>query len=118
MLPQKNLIKGAIRRLFSRSPAIIEARRKAIHPTKKGPRGGKQYKCKQCKQCFALKYVQVDHIKPVIPLNKTIADLDYNTLVKRIFCKPSNLQVLCKECHKKKTARERKQRKRLRKIDK
>jgi 5-methylcytosine-specific restriction endonuclease McrA len=112
-IPNKNLIKGALRRLFTRSPVVREVREEAVHKTKKGVRGGKQYVCKKCKKTFALKDVQVDHIKPVIPLNKTIDDLDYNTLVKRIFTTKRNLQVLCKSCHKIKTAHERKERKRL-----
>ena len=84
---------------------------KAVHKTKKGPRGGKQYKCKKCKKAFANKDVQVDHIKPVVPTNTTLQDMDYNKIVSRIFCPPKNLQVLCKTCHKAKTKEERAERK-------
>jgi len=110
-IPNKNLIKGAIRRLFARSPQKYECLNKAIHPTIKGPRGGKQYICSTCKKTFSANKVQVDHIDPVIPVNKTINDLDYNMIVARIFCNIKNLQVICTECHKIKTKEERKQRK-------
>jgi len=112
-IPNKNLIKGAIRRLFSRSPVIKEVRAKALHPTKKGVRGGKQYICSECKKTFGMGDINVDHIEPVIPLDKTINDMDYNEIVERIFCDISNLQVMCKPCHKDKTKQERKEKKRI-----
>ena len=96
---------------MARTPLVREVREKAVHPSKKGPRGGKQYICNGCKKTFPGNAVNVDHIVPVIPLKKTIHDIDYNTLVKRLFCKKSNLQVLCKECHTKKTKEEREERK-------
>ena len=107
-VPKKNLIKGAIRRLFSRSPLCREILASAVHKTKKGPRGGKQYVCACCKAAFPATQVQVDHIVPVMRHDETIQDLDYNTVVMRIFCDEENLQVLCKECHRHKTTRERK----------
>jgi len=109
--PNPQLIKGALRRLMARSPIVREVREKAVHPTKKGPRGGKQYKCSVCKKAFAGNKIQVDHKVPVIPLNKNIGDLSYDELVKRIFCKKSNLQVLCLDCHKEKSKEERAKRK-------
>ncbi|RLG16538.1 hypothetical protein DRN69_00600 [Candidatus Pacearchaeota archaeon] len=113
---QKTQIKGALRRLFSRSPVKNEVLNEAVHPTKKGIRGGKQYICNICKNTFPLKDVQVDHKKPVIKASENINDIDYNTLVDRIFCKKSNLQVICKICHKKKSAKERRKRLKKRKI--
>ena len=107
-VPKKNLIKGAIRRLFSRSSLCREILEGAVHKTARGPRGGKQYICAKCKKWFANKEVQVDHIEPVMRYDETIQDLDYNTVVMRIFCDEDNLQVLCKPCHKIKTALERK----------
>jgi len=108
-IPEKNIVKGAIRRIFTRSPLAIEARALALHPKKKGPRGGKVYICKKCKKVYPAKDVQVDHIWPVIRHNETIQDLDYNTIIERIFCPKDNLQVLCTTCHKAKTKKERKQ---------
>lgn len=95
---------------MSRSPILYKVKEKAVHKTKKGPRGGKVYICKKCKATFPGKDVQVDHIKVVVPLNKTIHDMSYDEIVKRMFCPISNLQVLCKSCHSKKTTHERKER--------
>lgn len=115
MIPEKNAIKGALRRLFTRSTICKEVRESAIHPTRKGPRGGKMYICKKCGGVYPAKSIQVDHIRPVIKPKETIHDLDYNTLVKRIFCSKRNLQVLCKDCHKTKTTKERKEKAKWRK---
>ncbi len=111
LYPNPNSIKGALRRLFSRSPIVFEVREKAVHPTKKGVRGGKQYICSVCKNTFPGKEIQVHHKIPVIPLNKTIHDISYDTLVKRLFCKKSNLVAVCKECHSELTKKEKEERK-------
>ena len=47
------------------------------------------------------KEVQIDHREPVGELT------DWDTMIEKLFCPASNLQVLCKECHTKKTAIER-----------
>lgn len=105
--PDKSIIKGALRRVFARSPVIINVLKQSVHPTLKGPKGGKQYICANCKKTYAGNKVAVDHIYPVVPLHSTVHDLDYNEIVKRIFCDASNLQVLCETCHKAKTNAER-----------
>ncbi len=109
--PNPQRIKGALRRLMARSPIVREVLAKAVHPTEKGPRGGKRYICAKCKNTFGQREVSVDHRQPVVPVTKHLQDMDYNEIVQRLFCKKSNLQVLCKECHKAKTAEERKKRK-------
>lgn len=43
----------------------------------------------------------VDHIKPVIDPRKGFQSWD--KLIKRMFCEEEGLQVLCYECHSKKT---------------
>jgi len=107
----KQTIKGSVRQLFTRSAICREVLDSSIHATVRGVRGGKQYVCNVCRNTFSQKDIQVDHINPVIPIGKCIDDLDYNELVENIFCDISNLQVLCKPCHKIKTAKERKLRK-------
>lgn len=67
------------------------------------------YRCKACKDEFPAKEVQVDHKKPVI--DPKIGFVDWNTYIERMFCKKSNLQVLCTTCHKKKSDKERNARK-------
>lgn len=100
--PDKNLIKGALRRLFARSPIVQEVKLSALHPTKRGVRGGKQYRCKKCRGLYGSNKVQVDHISEIVDIIP-VKHMSYNMLVERIFCKKSNLQVLCLTCHAEKT---------------
>ena len=69
-------------------------------------RVAQHYKCNACKQEFPAKEVQVDHKKPVV--DPKTGFVDWNTYIERMFCKKSNLQVLCRSCHKKKTEKEKK----------
>lgn len=51
----------------------------------------------------------VDHVNPVVdPANGFI---DWNTYIDRMFCELEGFQVLCWECHDKKSAEEREARK-------
>jgi 5-methylcytosine-specific restriction endonuclease McrA len=101
----KSQIFGAIRRLFSRSQLVKDVRLKA-QCKKKGPRGGKTYKCASCHKCFPAKSTQVDHINEVVPLNRAASDMSLDEWVDRLWCDSNNLQVLCKECHSAKTKSE------------
>ena len=48
----------------------------------------------------------VDHIQPVV--DPRVGFVDWNTLIKRLFCEEDGFQLLCHECHSAKTADERK----------
>ena len=63
-----------------------------------------EYQCAACGQWFLQKDVAVDHIEPAGTL-KTYSDLP--TFVQKLFVGLDKLQVLCKACHKDKTAKER-----------
>ena len=67
-------------------------------------RVAQHYKCKKCKNEFTSKDVEVDHIKPVIDPKKGFVSWD--DYIARLFCDETNLQVLCKTCHKIKTDKE------------
>lgn len=54
------------------------------------------------------KEIEVDHIDPVIDPDKGFTD--WNDYIARLFVEEDKLQVLCKECHKKKTNDEAKKR--------
>lgn len=54
--------------------------------------------------------IQIDHIDPVVPLNKKTADLSWNEFIERLFCDRNNLQRLCEKCHTKKSTQENKSR--------
>lgn len=50
------------------------------------------------------KNVHVDHINPIV--DPAVGFVDWNTLVKRMFVEDDELQVLCHDCHEKKTNKE------------
>lgn len=53
--------------------------------------------------------VQVDHIEPVI--DPVDGFLSWDETIARMFCEADGLQVLCKECHDKKTQEEKEKKK-------
>ena len=80
---------------------ITECKLKAKR-TYKGPnkRQKFEYQCNSCKNWFAEKQINVDHIVPAGSLN---CAQDLPGFVERLFCETDNLQVLCEKCHDKKT---------------
>jgi len=97
-----------IRQLFRQAPQFKEAKEISVHPEIKGPRGGKMYQCVACEDAFKATEIQVDHIEPIVPEGIKQCDMTIDEYVARLFCDVSNLQILCKECHKLKTQEERK----------
>lgn len=63
-----------------------------------------RYLCAVCGSAFNKKDIQIDHIAPVIDISKGYENLD--VFATRLFCPESNLQIICKECHSKKTNEE------------
>ena len=53
--------------------------------------------------------IQVDHIDPVVDPAKGFEN--WHTYIERMFCEADGLQVLCRECHQKKTDDEKKRKK-------
>lgn len=47
--------------------------------------------------------MEADHINPIVPVTKRTIDMTVQELADGIFCDPSNLQAVCKDCHKVKT---------------
>ncbi len=60
------------------------------------------YRCNACQEEFTAKGVEVDHHPHIGP------GLDWNEFINRLFCEADGLQVLCKPCHKIKSAKEKK----------
>ncbi len=81
--------------------AKLRARRKYKGTNK---RQQYEYQCAICKNWFAEKEIEVDHIKPVGTLK---CKNDLPDFVENLFCEADNYQVLCKQCHLIKTNNER-----------
>lgn len=71
------------------------------------------YHCAECQQDVPLtirvdgkrtKNVHVDHINPIV--DPAVGFVNWDTLIKRMFVEEDELQVLCHECHEKKTNEE------------
>lgn len=62
-----------------------------------------EYQCNTCKEWFAEKNVNVDHIFPAGSLN---CAQDLPGFVERLFCEVEKLQILCSTCHDIKTKEE------------
>ena len=103
-----SVIRGGFRRWPPRFDALKLAYRD-VQINEATGRSAKHYECNECHKLFPSKSVQVDHIRPVVePLDGFIS---WDVFIERLFCDASNLQILCTDCHKKKSAEERKQRK-------
>lgn len=109
---QNAMIRGSIRRTFSRSPVVREVlmagRREIPKYNKDGSVAKKpavQYQCQVCNNWVSSTKVSVDHIEPVISVDDGF--VDWNQFVDRLFCDKSNLQRICDDCHDIKTATER-----------
>lgn len=118
---ERNLLKGAIRRVFSRSmlrKEALDASRvfdvpKEIQELR--PRVTKWSKCTDCKECTPTYLMEVDHISPIIKLDEQLEDLTWDKFIDRVWCALDNLVAKCKPCHKIKTKSENKERRRLKK---
>jgi 5-methylcytosine-specific restriction endonuclease McrA len=109
---ERNLIKGALRRVFSRSNLRREALAKHdisfSDPLR--PRVTRWSWCGECGILEPTYKMEVDHKKPVIEVNETMDDLTWDELIGRIWCDIGNLSPVCKDCHKIKTKKENKER--------
>lgn len=102
-----SFIKSALRAASRKWPPKWEALKKACVGKKVNPATGKlifHYKCAACSRLFKAIDVQVDHIDPVVDIDRGFKGWD--EYIDRMFCEIDGLQVLCKECHSIKTANE------------
>ena len=114
---ERGLLKGAIRRVFSRS----ELRKAAIaknsidHFNPDRPRVTKWSFCTECGTIDAQYLMDVDHREPVVPIDRSFADMSMDEALDRQWCELEKLDVLCSDCHDGKTAIENKERRRIKK---
>lgn len=100
-------IRSALRQAFIRSKykGAFLATKRIESPTYKkdgslGKRISVSYRCVKCEGLHKIDDINVDHIKAV---GSFTSILEFYDFFLRIFCAYSNLQVLCKVCHKRKT---------------
>ena len=99
-------IRSGLRSKWTRWPPkfeVLNAARREYQGDNK--RQKYEYKCAKCRKHYPQKEVSVDHIEPVGTL-RSFDDLP--EFCRRLFVGTSKLQLLCKRCHDKKTAAERK----------
>lgn len=108
---REQFVRWTLRRASFRWPPRGEALKSA-----RVERG--QYRCAGCRGIFKNKEVKLDHIEPVVeilssvrPSNGETRPIDLASFVRRLFVEASGFQVLCGECHARKTADENTQRK-------
>lgn len=100
-----SFIRSALRQAFNKYPPKYEALRRARRKVEGKGRQKWEYQCAMCGEWFQQKEVQVDHI---VAAGSLTSYKDLPGFVERMFCSVDELQVLDKECHKLKTAEERK----------
>lgn len=105
----KKFLIPVIRRASYKWPARNEALKEA-----RIERG--LYKCNSCGGIFKKKFIQIDHINPVISVEKGFNTWD--EYLERMFCSKEGFQIICVDCHDIKTAKEKEMRKMYKIIDK
>jgi len=91
-----------LRRLTYRWRPRTEARRRAKVAYGK-------YRCEVCKKTHAAKDTQLDHVIPVVDPEKGFTTWD--DFIARLFVGDGGWQLLCHDCHKKKSDKENARRK-------
>lgn len=108
----RSFITSVIRGGFRRFPAKYETLNEAFIGKKINEATGRlanHYLCNKCKQEFPAKQVQVDHIIPAVDPKTGFTTWD--DFINKLYCDKKNLQVLCIDCHKAKSKKERESRK-------
>ena len=114
---ERGLLKGALRRVFSRSDLrrLVMDSAKIEHFDPSKPRVKKWIQCNICNKPSPQYKAAVDHVYPVVPVDKSLEVMSWDELINRIWCPRIYLQILCKVCHDEKTKQERKERTKFKK---
>lgn len=114
---ERGLIKGALRRVFSRSDLRRIALSSSIieHTDPNRIRVKKWSRCTICKEPTPTYLMQIDHVDPIVPINTSLEQMSWDEVINRIWCEVDKLDPLCKSCHSVKTKLENKARRALKK---
>jgi 5-methylcytosine-specific restriction endonuclease McrA len=108
----RSFVTSALRAASRRWPVKFKALKESFVGRTTNIKTGKiamHYKCAGCNKHFVAADVQVDHVKPVVDPVKGF--ISWDVYIDNLFCELENLQILCKGCHKEKTATEKLMRK-------
>lgn len=114
---ERGLLKGAFRRVFSRSELRKAAllRVKIAHSDPNRSRVKTWYYCEHCGELHPQHFLNCDHVDPVIPTHTSFDKMTLDETADRTWCDPSNLQILCLTCHAAKSKLEKEERKKYKK---
>ena len=93
----RSFLIGKLRRLSYMSPV-----RKEVKARARMDRG--IYQCELCKKRLHNGEYALDHIEPVVSVTRGF--VDWNEFISKLFVDASGLQLLCKDCHSRKTKQE------------
>lgn len=116
---ERNLLKGAIRRVYSRSEsrkAVIDKNLVKNFNDPSRPRVTKWVFCNKCGLIFPKYLAEADHIEPIVPLDKALEDMSWDELIDNLWCDIEKQSCLCKVCHKTKTKEENRKRNENKKV--
>lgn len=105
---EQGLVKGALRRVFSRSDLrrLVLDSRDVIHSDPARPRVKKWSLCEVCEKIHPKYTMAVDHKDPLVPLTSSLDDMTWDEVVDRLWCDAKNLQAICEPCHLTKSSAE------------
>jgi hypothetical protein len=112
------LLKGALRRVFSRSELrrrVVEA---AVIPGYKDPdrpRVTKWVRCKSCGRPCPKYKAEADHEHPIIPVDQTLESMSFDDLVDNLWCPEYDINIVHRECHLVKSKAENRERRKRKK---
>lgn len=107
----RSFVISALRAAFRKWPPkseVLKSAKVGMVMSTKLKRLVNNYQCAICNNTFTSTHMQVDHIEPVV--NPKKGWVSWTQFIERLFCEADSLQAVCKDCHQKKTERERMER--------
>lgn len=115
---REEFLTNQLRRISMNWPAATEAKKRARAERRINPQTNRLcwfLACEGCQREFKEAELAVDHIEPVVAVDRDYSESAYSTaqlgeLLERLLPAPDSLQMLCFECHSAKSEAENEQR--------